>query len=303
MAKNNIKFIIKGGVLCAAFSFMALFIPILGAALNYFSLLPIFYVGICLGVRSYLLAISIPLMGVIILFGPAGIGLFSITLFAPSMAILYWHFLKNKNTYKYSPTDILHLFSSRFLGLVTAVFLYLKITNSQLFEWLTQKVEMISTLAKLPYATGPLIEILPGVFSFLWLLMVWLNFQIAYSIALRSNKAIRKLTINQNNFLPPIWDIALVAALWLIVANKLFIDSSILGIYARTALCICGFPLLIDGIEIAQLIARFYKVPRYAVGIFMILTFLLVWPMIFVVVLGLVEPLYGLKKKYYSKFN
>lgn len=303
MAKSDIKIIIKGGVLCAAFSFMALFVPILGAAVNYFSLLPIFYVGVCLGIRGYLLAISIPLISALILLGFVGFGLFSITLFAPSMAILYWHFLKNKNTYRYSPVDILHLFSSRFLGVVTAGFLYLKTTNSPLFEVLAQKVEMISTLAKLPSASGSLIEILPGIFSFLWLLMVWLNFQIAYSMALKSNKAIRKPTINQNNFLPPIWDIALVAALWLIVANKLFIDSSILGIYARTALCICGFPLLIDGIEIAQLIARFYKVPRYAVGIFMILTFLLVWPMVFVVVLGLVEPLYGLKKKYYSKFN
>ena len=131
--------------------------------------------------------------------------------------------------------------------------------------------------------------------------MVWLNFQIAYSIALKSNKAIRKPTHKQNIFLPPIWDIALVAALWLIVANKLFIESSLLGIFARTALCICAFPLLIDGIEIAQLMARFYKVPRYATGIFMMLTFLLVWPMIFVVVLGLVEPLYGLKKKYNLK--
>ena len=303
MAKSDIKLIIQGGVLCAAFSFMALFVPILGAAVNYFSLLPIFYVGTCLGIRGYLLAISIPLIGNLILLGPVGIGLFGVTIFAPSMTILYWHFLKNKNTYAHSPIDILHLFSSRFLGVVTAGFLYLKMSDSQLLELLAQKVEVISNLAKLPAATTPLIEILPGVFSFLWLLMVWLNFQIAYSMALRLNKAIRRPTIRQNNFLPPIWDIALVASLWLIVANKLFIESSILGIYARTALCICAFPLLIDGIEIAQLMARFYKIPRYATGIFMIMTFLLVWPMIFVVVLGLVEPLYGLKKKYYSKFN
>jgi hypothetical protein len=301
MAKDDIKLIIKGGVLCAAFSFMALFVPVLGAAVNYFALLPIFYVGVCLGIRGYLLASSIPLIGNLVLLGPLGVGLFGITIFAPSMAILYWHFLKNKNTYTYSQIDILHLFSSRFLSIVAAGFLYLKLSNSPLFELLTQKVEEVSTLAKLPSATGSLVEVLPGLFSFLWLLMVWLNFQIAYSIALKSNKAIRKPTHKQNIFLPPIWDIALVAALWLIVANKLFIESSLLGIFARTALCICAFPLLIDGIEIAQLMARFYKVPRYATGIFMMLTFLLVWPMIFVVVLGLVEPLYGLKKKYNLK--
>lgn len=301
MARDDIKLIVRGGVLCAAFSFLALFIPILGAAVNYFALLPIFYVGVCLGIRGYLLALSIPLVGNLVLLGPVGVGWFGITIFAPSMAILHWHFSKDKHAYAYSLIDILHLFSSRFLGVVTAGFLYLKMTNSPLFELLTQKIEEISTLARLPSATSPLVEVLPGIFSFLWLLMVWLNFQIAYSIALKANKAIRKPRIKQNIFLPPIWDIALVAALWLIVANKLFIESSLLGIFARTALCICAFPLLIDGIEIAQLMARFYKVPRYAIGIFIMLTFLLVWPMVFVVVLGLVEPLYGLKNKYNLK--
>ena len=293
----------QGGVLCAAFSFMALFVPLLGAVVNYFSLLPIFYVGVCLGIRASLLAISIPLLGALVLFGPVGIGVFGITIFAPSMTILYWHFLKKKNAYVFSSIDILHLLSSRFLGLVAAGFCYLKLTDSHLFELLAQKVEVIDTLTKIPSSTGSLVDVLPGIFSFIWLLMVWLNFQMAYAIALKSNKSIRKLTLKQNNFLPPVWDIVLVAALWLIIANQLFISSHVLGIFARTALCISAFPLLIDGIEIAQLMAKSYKLPRYATGIFMVLTFLLVWPMIFVVVLGLVEPLYGLKKKYYSKFN
>ncbi len=303
MAKDDIPLIIKGGALCAAFSFMALFIPILGAVVNYFALLPIFYVGICLGIRSYLLAISIPLLGSIVLLGPAGAGIFSITIFAPSIAILYWHFLKKKNAYEFSPIDILHLLSSRFLGLVSIVFGYLKLTNSHLFDLLAQKIEVINNLAKIPPSPSSLVDVLPGIFSFLWLLMVWLNFQMAYSLALKSNKSIRKPSIQQNIFLPPVWDIALVTSLWLIIANQLFIGSPIFGIFSRTALCICAFPLLIDGIEIAQLMARSFQLPRYATVIFMVLTFLLVWPMIFVVVLGLVEPLYGLKKKYYSKFN
>jgi hypothetical protein len=303
MAKSDIRLIIQGGALCAAFSFMALFVPILGAVVNYFALLPIFYVGICLGIRSYLLAISIPLIGFIILLGPIGLGIFSVTILAPSLAILYWHFLKKKNSYVFSPTDILHLLSSRFLGLITIGFCYIKLSNSHIFELLAQKIETINTVAKIPSSPNFLIDILPGMFSFLWLLMVWLNFQIAYSLALKSNKSIRKPSLKQNIFLLPVWDIAFVASLWLIITNQLLINSPILGIFSRTALCISAFPLLIDGIEIIQLMAKAYKLPSYSIVIFMSLTFLLVWPMIFVVLLGLVEPLYGLKKKYYSKFN
>ncbi len=303
MAKDDLRLIIQGGALCAAFSFMAFFVPILGSIFSYFSLLPIFYVGICLGMKSYLLAVIIPLVGYFILLGSAGIGIFSITIFAPSLTILYWHFFKEKNTYKYSAMDILHRLSSRFLALVTIGFCYLKLTNNPIFETLTHKIETINNLAKIPSAPNLLIETLPGIISFLGLLMVWLNFQMAYTLALKANKSIRKPTEKQNIFLSPIWDVALITALWLIIANHLFIDSPLLSIFSRTALCICAFPLLIDGLEIAQLIAKAYKLPPALTVIFIVLTFLLVWPMIFVVVLGLVEPLCGLKKKYYSKSN
>jgi len=303
MAKDDIPLIIKGGALCAALSFMALFIPIPGIVFHYFALMPIFYVGICLGIRSYLLAISIPLLGYLILLGPVGIGVFGITLFAPSITVLYWHFLKNKTAYKFSSTDILHQLSSRFLALTAVGFSYLKLTNSDMLDQQAKQIKEIFKLMKIPMSPDSFIEILPGMLAFFTLLIIWMNFQMAYSLALKSNKSIRKPTIKQNIFLPPVWDIALVTSLWLIIANHLFIDSPLLGVFSHAAVCICAFPLLIDGIEIAQLMARSFQLPRYATVIFMVLTFLLVWPMIFVVVLGLVEPLYGLKKKYYSKFN
>ena len=303
MANSDIKLSIKGGALCAAFCFMVLFVPALGMVVNYFALLPLFYVGICLGIRAYLLAGIIPLTAALLILGPVGICFYTLTTFLPSFVVLYWHFSKNEKGYIFSLIDILHLLSSRFLGVVTLGFCYLKATNSKLLEGLFHKVELITNLAKLPSSSGSVIEVLPGVFCFLWLMMVWLNFQVAYSIALKSNKALRKPLISESFYLPPFWDIAFIGALWLIIANQLFMGSNMLGIFSRTALCISAFPLLIDGITIAKLMARSYKLPHYVTVILMVFIFLLVWPMVFVVVLGLIEPLYGLKKKYYSKLD
>ena len=177
-----------------------------------------------------------------------------------------------------------------------------KVIKNQVKECIT-KPPFIFKLMKIPMSPDSFIEILPGMLAFFTLLIIWMNFQMACSLALKTNKSIRKPTIKQNIYLPPVWDIALVTSLWLIIANHLFIDSPLLGIFSHAAACISAFPLFIDGLEIAQLMTRFHRLPRYATVIFIVLTFLLVWPMIFVVVLGLVEPLYGLKKKYYSKFN
>ncbi len=308
MAKHDIKLIMQGGALCAAFSFMALFIPVVGVICNYFALLPIFYVGLRLGIRAYLVAITIPLIGSICLLGPSGLLVFGITLAAPSMAILYWHFLKNNDTYTYSNVDILHLFTSRFLGIVVLGFCYLKFSDNPFFNsaWLAhlhQQVAEVSQLAKVQTSTKNIIESLPGAFAFLWLLMVWLNFQMAYAMALKANKVIRKPLAGENRTLKPIWDIILVAATWLMLLNHLLAGPQILQIFSRTCLCISAFPLLIDGLEIVQLIAKAHKLPRYTIIFSMVITFMLVWPMIFVVMLGLVEPWYGLKQKYLSKLN
>ncbi|MCE2717048.1 MAG: hypothetical protein ACK4V2_00840 [Pseudomonadota bacterium] len=303
MAKNDLRLIIQGGALSAAFSFMVFFNPILGSITSFFALLPIFYVGLCLGIRAFLFSCLIPLTGYLILLGFAGVIVFMFSLFLPTFIILHWHFFKEKNNYKFSSMDIVHKLSFYSLGLITLGFAYLKYTNSSIFEGLTKKIEVANSLAKMPLVSSSIIEILPGVLSFFGLLMIWLNFQTAYAFALRTHKAIRKPTKKQNIFLPPVWDIAFVASLWLIIANQLFIESFLLNIFSRTVTCICAFPLLIDGLETIQLIAKAHKLPALSIVIFIMLTFLLVWPMIFIVMLGLIEPLCGIKKKYYSKFN
>lgn len=302
MAKDEIKLIIQGGILCAAFSFVSLFIPIVGIVFNYFSLLPLFYVGLSLGIRGYLAAITIPLIGSICLLGISGFVVFSISIILPSIAILYWHFLKKADTYVYSNIDILHLFTSSFFVVACLCFAYFKFSISA--DWLAnlhQHIEEINKITKVQTSVQSIVESLPGVFSFLWLLMIWVNFQIAYGMALKANISIRKPRTNENRILKPTWDIALVSSLWLMVLNSLFAGPEILKIFARTCACISSFPLLIDGIETIQLIARARKMPRYTVIFSMIVTFMLVWPMIFIVLLGLVEPWYGLKQKYLSK--
>ena len=75
------------------------------------------------------------------------------------------------------------------------------------------------------------------------------------------------------------------------------------AIFSRFCIGISAFPLFIDGLETLQIIARANKFSKVSIRISLAITFMLVWPMIFVVVLGLVEPWYGLKRKYLSKLN
>lgn len=303
MAKKDIKLIIQGGALCAAFSFMIFINPALGSITNFFSLLPIFYVGICLGIQGFLFATIIPLIGYFVLLGPAGVFSFILSLFLPAFIILHTHFFKENGHYKFSSLDIVHKLSGYFLILITASFIYIKYSHNLVFENFVKKIKAFNNAAKISLETNSLIESIPGITIFIVVLMIWLNFQTAYALALKANKNLRKQTKRQLSLLPPVWDIAFIFSLWLVIANQLFVESLLLNIFSRAALCLCSFPLLIDGIEIIQLVAKVHKLPPISITIFIMLTFLLVWPMIFIVLLGLIEPLCGIKKKYYSKSN
>jgi len=308
MAKNDLRLIIQGGVLCAAFSFMGLFLPVIGVIANYMAMFPILYTGLILGVRGFTLAVSIPLSTAFCLFGINGLLIYAILLVAPVLAILHWYFLKTNTGYTYSLNDILHLLTRNFLIVVVFSFIYLTLIKPQFFsqfvlESLEQKITAISQISKISAAPQTIIAALPGVFAFLWLLMVWCNFKMAYHFALKRHGSVRQPALHQSRYLRPIWDIIMVAAIWLVLLNDIWINSTALHIFARTIVCIGAFPLLIDGIEIIQLIANSRKLPPYLFIFLAVMTFMLVWPLIFVVVLGLVDPWYDLKQKYLKKLN
>ena len=301
MAKKDLLLILQGGSLCAAFSFLIFMWPLPGILAKFFSLAPIFYVGICLGVKACAIAIAIPLLWTLVILG-ANQCIATLILFMPVILILHWHFLKANGRYKNSMTDILHIFSSRFFYFIVGCLLTLKVLN---IPWIENLQINFSETVKLLHVQAPnnLFEILPSGVVFLWLLMIWINFQMAYGIAIKVNKAKHKPSIKQNMYLQPIWDIVLIASLCLMLLNNLLFNSLFLAVFSRILVGASAFPLFIDGLETAQIIARTNKYPKIAVRIFLIFTFMLVWPMIFVVLLGLMEPWYGLKQKYLSKLD
>lgn len=301
MANNDIRLIIQGGTLCAAFSFLIFMWPVPGLITKFFSLTPIFYVGICLGVRACSFAMAIPLIWMLIMLGVSQT-IALLLLFVPVLVILRWHLLKVKGGYVNSFTDVLHLFASHFLYVIVAIFCALKFFDIAWLEGLQKSFDEAAKLMQVQAPNG-VMEFLPSGAVFLWLLMIWVNFQTAYGIALKTNMAKHKPKVRQNINLKPIWDIALVGAMWLVLLNSLLINSLFLAVFSRVLLGVSAFPLFIDGLETAQIIARANKYPPIAIRISLVITFMLVWPIIFVVLLGLVEPWYGLKQKYLSKLN
>lgn len=299
MAKKDLLLIIQGGSLCAAFSFLIFIWTFPGIITKFFSLAPLFYVGINLGIKACMLSMAIPLLWTLVILG-TGQCIAMLLLFVPVIVVLNWHLFKTHNRYAHSMTDILHLFTSRFFVLITACLLILKLAN---VPWIENLQENFKEAIKLMHLQTPnnLFEILPSGIVFLWLLMIWSNFQMAYGIAIKANTAKHKPSLKQNIYLKPVWDIALVASLWLMLLNNLLFNSLFLAIFSRVLIGISTFPLFIDGLEILQIIARANKYPKIAIRIFLIFTFMLVWPMVFVVLLGLMEPWYGLKQRYLSK--
>lgn len=294
--KKSSLIILRGGALSAALSFIFFISPIFGVISHFLALAPLFYVGLRLRLNGFIVASSFPLSGIVATAGIfAGIT-FLLTCIAPSALILYWHFYKKGRSFSYARTEILHNFSKLFLAGMIGLLFFAWVSNRDILSIFGMDSENIKRLSNISPATNNVIELLPGVSSFMLMLMIWLNYNIAYGFSLKIQK-IRTIDSTVKS-LPNFWDIVLVSSLWLYLFQKLMLHSNILSIASKTILCISFFPLMVEGLDIVRLMARFYKISPLVYFIILSLVFLLVWPIVFVVALGLVEPWYGLKQRY-----
>ena len=294
--KKSALIILRGGALSAAFSFIVFVTPIFGVIFHFLALAPLFYVGLRLRLNGFVAASLFPLSGIVAAAGILGGLTFLLTCIVPSILVLYWHFCKKGRNFSYSRTEILHNFSKLILAGVIGLLFFVWVSNRDILSIFGMDSENIKRLGNISPATNNVIELLPGVSSFLLMLMIWLNYQIAYAFSLKVQK-IRAIDHTIKS-LPNFWDIALVGSLWLYLLQKLVLHSSILNIASKTILCVSFFPLMVEGLDILRLMARFYKISALVYFITLSFVFLLVWPMVFVVALGLVEPWYGLKQRY-----
>lgn len=294
--KKSALIILRGGVLSAAFSFIFFISPIFGVIFHFLALAPLFYVGLRLRLNGFIVASSFPLSGIIATAGIFGGMTFLLTCVAPSALILYWHFYKKGRNFSYSRAEILHNFSKLFLVGIIGLLFFAWASNRDILSIFGMDSENIKRLSDISPATNNVIELLPGISSFMLMLIIWLNYQIAYAFSLKVQK-IRAID-NAVTSLPNFWDIILVSSLWLYLLQKLMLHSSILNIASKTILCVSFFPLMVEGLDIFRLMARFYKISPLVYFIILSFVFLLVYPLVFVVALGLVEPWYGLKQRY-----
>lgn len=299
--KKSALIILQGGALSAAFSFIFFVVPAAGLIFHFLALAPLFYVGIRLKPKAFIAASIFPVLGFIIATGIMGGAVFLLTCIVPGMLLLHWHFYKKGRAFAYSRTEILHKFSKAFLVSVLIVCFYAYFVHRDILIVFGINDNTVKQLMKVSPSFNKMLELLPGISSFMLMLMIWINYQIAYAFSFKVQK-IRAID-NTIKSLPNFWDIVLVSSLWLYLLDKLVLQSNVSNIISKTVLCISLFPLMIEGLDIMRLMARTYKVPGFAYFITLSFVFLLVWPMVFVVALGLVEPWYGLKQKYISKLG
>lgn len=299
MDKKSFEVIVRGSVLSAAFSFIFFNLPIVGSIFHFLSLTPLFYVGIKLkNLKAFLIACLMPLSVLVVHLKIAGCLFFILTSLIPSALLLKWHLEKKALSFAFSRSEILHKFSKLFLILACLFIAYVFKSKQDFLEIFGINQNLL--IEKSPNFSN-IVEFFPGISFFSMMFMVWGNYQIAYSF-IAKNKNIRAID-KKITSLPNFWDIILVGSLWLYLLSKITNVGQPFSLGAKTILFISLFPLLIEGLEILRIIINVYKVPNFVYFLILIFAFLLVWPMIFVVALGLVEPWYGLKQKYINKLG
>lgn len=302
IAKNSLYILIKGSLLSAAFSFVFFTFPAVGAIFHSLSLAPLFYVGIRLGdVRLFGVASTLPFIIMTAYLGIKGGAVFMLTNIMPAAIIVHLHTLKKGRAFAYSKAAILDNFCKLFLAVIIAITAYSYLTKTNILRAFGISSEIIELISKKAPNFENYVEMIPGIFCVATMMVIWNNYQLGYYYAIKVGK-IRNTDKYISN-LPHFWDLVMVGGLWIYLLQKILFPNVLLSILSKAIICVALFPITIEGIEIVRLLAKIYKIPNFVYFFALIFAFLLVWPIIFIVALGLIGPWYGLKYRCIKKLG
>ncbi len=284
--------IIRSGALSATFFLLLPVFPPLWMLITWFSMAPICYVGFIFGMRSMLLSFLMPLFVITIVTNPIYALIMLIVYFLPQWAMMLCFYTKKNNRFRFQLGDILSLLTFSvftFIALLTPNFVE-NITSPNLEPQILQYLNQIKT----QFPLG--LEFAPGISSCLWIAMLWFNFVIGLNAALRLGKLRRKLDVFPKKTPHYVsWDIPFLTGVWLFLLEQVYYPSLTLRAIAILLTFSASFPLFMRGYEIMQMYAILKKWSPFLLMGLNLLIFILVWPMFFVVLLALIDPVYGIR--------
>ncbi len=292
---------ILAGVVSAFWSMAAPFIPLFGIFLAPLFLVPLFLVSFSHPTEFRFLAFIASSLTILVFQGVMPAFILVLFYFTPSLYLSSLFLKKSSSgTFSYRYGDIL---SKMILGVLCAEILGLVILNSLNIDW---QASFHHHLQKLSFLTvenkiflDHFIPWIPGLLGISLLMTLVANACLAQKILLSFQQSLRLPQGIQDWSSPLYWDIIFISSLMIEIAGSVW-NLSYANVVGKTILSLSSLPLLFIGLRICYLKLSSFSSGRILFRLLVILSFLLVWPLLFVVLLGLIEPWYGLMKRFPS---
>lgn len=275
------------GALSAAFALFPPDFNIISFLIPYFAPLPLFFAGLCWGVPRLIL-------GMLVAFGIFSMGagihsglVFSITTLAPALLIVY----------RFEKGDPAGYIVSWVTGLTIAVFLgVLLILSAQSVNVLDLLHSWFSFFADeqaFKNLHGHIILLLPGISSISWIMMCLVNASVAHRLAARSRLAQRPYPRPADTRLYENWDLVLILSLLLILT-----DVPLFAFIGKNIALISCIPIFLVGLKVVYFWLERFENPKVWMGGIAFMSIFLVWPAIFIVMFGILEPTVRLSQRW-----
>ena len=296
--------LIAGGTV-VIISFVSGLIPIFGVVLNYFNALPLFLISFAFGLQFGVRAATAAFFAFIVLGGAYhAIGFLVIT-YIPFLVLSYF-FLKINSTnsgFRYSLADVLSkvnlcLLISLVVFLLGSSFYGIDIRQS--IQHFLEKALPSSFLSAQPTAIAHLIDIFPSILTISWVSTSLINALVAYRLLVRQNFSMRVIDASKDINFNAYWDIVVTFGLMLIIAHHYW-PLPLLSLVGKTIMLMGCLPLVVLGFRISYLAVQGVESNRFWFSVIIIMSFLLVWPLLIIVLLGFIEPWYGLTQRFAEK--
>ncbi len=286
------------GFISALWSIAIPQIPGIGLLLSPFLLVPLFFVSFSVGLRIGLQAGLISTFFVFLLASPlAGCGFF-ILYFVPFMMIsALFHQHKTNTEWSYGAGIILSNMTGVFLLVIVGGLI---IMSSQNIDWQQGILQHLDQIAAQSASLKPMVEkVVPWLPSLLGVSMIaslTVNAYVAQTLLEKTRNNLRVFQ-KEDWQIPLCWDIVVVLGMMMWSLGKFFGLPQTLLI-AKTVITLGCVPLGFIGLRICYLRLDWQASGRLWFRLLCVLSFLLVWPLIFIVLLGFIESWYGLTQRF-----
>jgi hypothetical protein len=279
----------------SAFFTVSYVLPIPGLVFfSYLAPLPLFLLGLSIGLRPLYIAGLMATALISLFAGPMAAGEFFLfsalgSTFIVNRALL--HRKKSSGEVSWYPPSLLLRDFTFACGVIMLLSLvgYIYLTQGESPETfikpLLQTLDPQGHMGDVLPLLAKLLPVLPGFFAFSWGIMMLINGSLAQSFLIKLNKNIRPSPSFDALHLPSSFLIALGISLVLS-----FVGVGYIELIGKNAAFILTFPFFLVGIGVVHRWFHKTSYPTLGLTIFYFLLGLFLWPLLVVVLLGILKP-------------